>query len=183
MAVETSVPSSLQIPITVERLVVVLPKTYDRDYRGVYRRLEAGAFGLKSQRPVLRILDRSDLSATLTEQQLQIGGAVRDDTAIKIGHIVGADTVVVFHVDGPNLKDRLLARLDGNMPPLSVITKVINVESAEVLYFNIVTVSFPSIESDAPFFQGQPLLRAAVDRGVAQSLSDLQYAFRSSTQH
>ena len=92
---QNTVPASLQVPATVQRLAVLHPKTSSRELRDAYARLEGAAFLLKEQRPSLRIVDRSYLSQILDEQRFQAGGSVSDDTAIRIGRLLGVDSVLL----------------------------------------------------------------------------------------
>lgn len=167
-------PLSLQVPFDVERLAVLYPKTYNREVMDAYARLESAAFLLKEQRPFLRIVERFDLPAIRVEQSFQLSGAVSDDTAVRVGRLLGVDSVLFYLIQGPTSRDRVLAKLYGELPPFTVTSKVIRVESAEVVYHNVVTVP---VAQDGDYFQ-QPLFRIALDRSVTQTIADLQRAFR-----
>ena len=167
-------PLSLQVPFDVERLAVLYPKTYSREVMDAYARLESAAFLLKEQRPFLRIVERFDLPAIRVEQSFQLSGAVSDDTAVRVGRLLGVDSVLFYLIQGPTSRDRVLAKLYGELPPFTVTSKVIRVESAEVVYHNVVTVP---VAQDGDYFQ-QPLFRIALDRSVTQTIADLQRAFR-----
>lgn len=177
-----TVPSSLLVPLDVERVAVLYPKTYSRELMEAYTRLEGAAFQLKAQRPSLRIVERFNLPSILGEQRLQMGGAVSDETAIRIGRLLGVDSVLIYRIEGPTLRDRLFARYHGDLPPFMVTSKIVRVESAEVVFHNVVTTRMAGpgngvapllAESDM-----QPLIRAALEHGVAQTIADLWHAFR-----
>lgn len=177
-----TVPSSLLVPLDVERLAVLYPKTYSRELMEAYTRLEGATFQLKAQRPSLRIVERFNLPSILGEQRLQMGGAVSDETAIRIGRLLGVDSVLIYRIEGPTLRDRLFARYHGDLPPFMVTSKIVRVESAEVVFHNVVITrmaeptdgaSLSLTESDM-----QPLIRAALEHGVAQTVADLWNAFR-----
>lgn len=169
-----TVPPSLQVPPTIERLAVLYPKTYMRELMEAYARLEGAAFQLKEQRPLLRIIERSSLQAILDEQRLQFGGGVSEETAIRLGRLLGVDSILLYRIDSPTVRDRLFARLRNEVPPVLVTSKIIMVETAEVVFHNV--VSSPVEQNDGDVFQ--PHIRAALDRGVAQTIADLWHAFR-----
>ena len=167
-------PLSLQVPFDVERLAVLYPKTYNREVMDAYARLEHAAFLLKEQRPFLRVIERFDLPAIRAEQSFQLSGAVSDETAVRVGRLLGVDSVLFYLIDGPTVRDRVLAKLYGELAPYTVVSKIIRVESAEVVYHNVVTVP---VAQGGDYFQ-QPLFRIALDRSVTQTIADLQRAFR-----
>ncbi len=172
---------SLRVPMTVERLAILHPKTYNRELMDAYARLAGAAFQLKEHRPFLRIIERFDLPAIQGEQLFQLSGAVSDATAISLGRFLGADSVLFYRIEGPTLRDRVLAKLYGELPPYTVTSKVVRVESAEVVYHNVVTApvafgnEFLSSLNDR---QPDPSFRTALERGIAQTIADLQHAFR-----
>jgi len=180
--VRKTVPSSLQVPLHVERLAILYPKTYNRELMDAYSRLEGAAFQLKEQRPFLRIVDRFDLPTIRGEQRLQLGGAVSDESAVRLGRLLGVDSVLFFRIEGPTLKDQVFARDHGDLPPFTVTSKIILVESAEVVFYNVVTSRVEAFRGLTPFFSRefhvQPQVRAALDRGLAQTIADLSHAFR-----
>ncbi len=53
----------------------------------------------------------------LNEQRLQVSGTVSDATAVHMGRILGADSVLLYHIEAPNMRDRTLARVSGDLPP------------------------------------------------------------------
>ncbi len=76
----------------------------------------------------------------------------------------------------------MLARFHGGLPPFTVTSKIILVESGEVVFYNVVTSrverrfdEFASRYGRSPM---QPVIRAALDRGVAHTTADLWNAFR-----
>jgi len=177
-----TVAPSLRIPVNVERLAVLYPKTYNRELLDAYARLAGATFQLKEQRPSLHIVERFDLPTIRGEQSFQLSGAVSESTAVGLGRLLGADSVVLYQIEGPTIRDRILAKLYGELPPFTVTSKVVRVESAEVVYHNVVTVpvaprnnSFPSFVNDSRY---DPPFQAALNRGIARTIGDLQHAFR-----
>lgn len=173
--------SSIAVPIDVQRLAIVYPQTSNAELRDAYVRLEGATFQLKDQRPSLKIVDRFNLPALLTEHRLQFGGAVSEETAIRLGRLLGVDSVLIYRIEGPTWRDRLLARQHSDLPPVIVMSKIIRVESAEVVFHNVVTARVedqPEWEwssSESTDFQRSS--RAALERGIAQTVDDLRRAF------
>lgn len=174
-SVRSTVPSTWQVPLTVERLAILYPKTYNRELMDAYAQLTGAAFQLKESRPWLLIVERFDLPIIHSEQRYQLAGAVSDATAIRLGRGLGVDSILLFRIDGPTVRDRILAKLYGESTPFTVISKVIRVESAEVVYLNVVTV--PVMHGSHDDFV-RPLPLDALGQGVIKTIRDLQHAFR-----
>ena len=168
-----TVPSELRVPIHVERLAVLHPRTYDRLIMDAYARLAGATF---------RILERFDLPAIQHEQRFQLSGAVSDESVLSVGRLLGVDSVLLYRIEEPSVRDRVLARLYSDLPPFTVTSKIIIVESGEVVYHNVVTAPIARAYLPVPHFFSDPemgqQLRAALDRGVAQTVADLRHAFR-----
>jgi len=177
-AISTTVPSSIHVPATVERLIVLYPKTTEHELTSAYNRLDGSSFQLKAKRPSLKIIDRSDLETILNEQRLQVSGTVSDATAIHVGKMIGADSVLLYHIEAPNMRDRTLARVSGNLPSILISSKIILVESGEVVYHNVVTAPAEKLDHDQAFFLVETNLQRSLDRGVTQTIADLQHAFQ-----
>jgi hypothetical protein len=114
------------------------PSTWEQDVAYGYSRLEQAAFELKKQRSWIKIVDRRNLELVSEEQRLQVSGRVVDEGAMRVGKLLGADSLLCFRVDMPSWRDRMLARFYGRMPPLVISSKIISVESGEVLYHDVV---------------------------------------------
>lgn len=181
-SVRSTVHPSIQVPLTVERLAVLYPKTYNRDLMDAYAQLAGATFQFKEHRPWLRIVERFDLPVIHSEQRFQLSGAVSDDTAIRVGRLLGVDSILFYTIDGPTVRDRVFARMYGGMPPYTVTSKVIRVESAEVVYHNVVIAPVvPRNDSFLSSFHDFPQdrsLQVALERGLTQTIADLQHAFR-----
>lgn len=179
----STVPSSLQLPLTVERLAILYPKSHNREVMDAYEQLAGATFRLKELRPWLRIVERFDLPLIHGEQRFQMSGAVSDETALQVGRLLGVDSVLLYRIEGPTVRDRVFARMYGGMPPYTVTSKVIRVESAEILYHNVVTVPVVHADNGFPIYSGGSTedfpLRAALEQGIAQTISDLRHAFAS----
>jgi len=75
-------------------------------FRQAYRRLEGTAFQRRERRPFLTILGRLDIHAVYGDLRLQVAGAVSEESAIRFGRLMGADT---YYIDAPTFHDRALA--------------------------------------------------------------------------
>ncbi len=180
--VRNTVPASLRVPSSVYRLAVLYPKTHMRALTPAYARLEGAVFQLKELRPYMQIVDRLDLTMVLDEQRLQVGGTVHDESAVRIGRMLGVDSVLLYRIDGPTLRDQMRARFSGQLPALTVTSKLIRVESGEVLFHNVVTAGIPRAGEGGSILlseeRADPALEEAMDRGVLRTIEDLRHAFR-----
>ena len=182
-SVSHTIPPSWQIPRSVERLAVLYEQTRNREEREAYHRLDGAVFQFKELRPSLRIIERSNLRTILGEQQFQLGGPVLEETAVRVGRLLGVDSVLIYHIEGPSLRDQMIAKSQDALPPILVTSKIIEVQSAEVLFHNVVT---SPIEEACGRTMGRfgsqasvrPLMREALNRGVDRTISDLRHAFR-----
>ncbi|CAI4032478.1 hypothetical protein DNFV4_02908 [Nitrospira tepida] len=177
LAVEAS-HNPTQIPASVERLAIIYPRSADPTLAAIYAHLEARTFLLKLSRPSLQIIDRTHLTSVLEEQRFQVSGLVSDDSMARIGHLLGADSILSYRVERPTLHDQFRARFSGQVPPVRVFSKVTLVESGEVVFHHVVTVQPPTPSEEAPFTDAEPLVQEAVKTGVGQTLLALQRAFQ-----
>jgi hypothetical protein len=177
-AMSTTVPFGTQVSAKVERLAILYPKTVDHELISAYNQLDGAAFQLKIQRPSLIIVDRYNLDTILNEQRLQVTGAVSDATAVHVGRILGADSVLLYHIEAPSMRDRTMARMTGDLSPVLLTSKIILVESGEVVYHNVVTAPVERLDHDQSFFSVEAHLQAALTRGVLKTVADLRQAFR-----
>jgi hypothetical protein len=176
-----TVSSGVVIPAHVERVAVLYPKTYTKELLNGYLRLEAATFELKSRRPGLQIVDRLHLPELLSEQRLQLAGGAADDSTVRIGRMLGVDSLVIYGIEMPGVRERALARLYGDLPPVIVTTKVLKIETGEVLYYNVVTSTIPDPQGGWSGFGNEravhPEILAALDRGLLRAVEDLRHAF------
>lgn len=176
-----SAPPMLPIPAGVQRMVVLYPRGGSPEWSSAYSRLEGAAFQLKTFRPNLRIIDRSHMPAIVAEQRFQVGGLVSEESAVRIGRMLGVDSVLIYRIDGPTLRDRFWARQHRDLPPVTITSKIIRVESAEVVYHNVVTARAEETDGSgwslSDHVDYQRWSREAVDRGVMQTVFDLHRAF------
>lgn len=169
------------IPRDVQRIAVLYPKSASPEMADAYNRLEGATFQLKVHRPDLKIVDRFHLPIVLEEHRFQLAAAVADDSAIRIGRVLGVDSVLIYRIDGPSNRDRMWARSHRDLPPVTVTSKVIRVESAEVLYHRVVVARIEDSTSwgwsPTDSMDYQRLSREAIERGIMQTVSELGRAF------
>lgn len=170
-------PAAILIPHDVQRIAVVYPKSSRPEVNEAYNRLEGATFRLKLYRPALKIVDRFDLPHVLDEHRLQLAGSVADDSAIRIGRLLGVDSVLIYRIDVPTMRDRLWARQQSDLTPVTVTSKLIRVESAEVVYHNVVTAHLDDQPrggwSLADSTDYQRLSRDAMERGIVRTVLEL----------
>ena len=177
-----SAMSGVPVPQQVRRLAVWYPLTWEQDVVYGYSRLEQAAFELKKQRSWIKIVDRRNLELLTDEQRLQLSGRVADDSAMGVGKLLGADSVLCFRVEMPSWRDRLMARFYGRMPPLVISSKIISVESGEVLYHDTVIAMPTPLSGEwndyASDYELQPALRSALDHALSGAIAHLNQSFR-----
>lgn len=181
-APDYSVPDSARVPSHVTRLAVWYPSTGERDVAYGYMKLEQATFQLKKRRSWIKIVDRRYLDTVRDEQRLQLSGRVADDSAIHIGKWIGADSLVMFQIDRPQWRDRLWARFSEQMAPVVVSSKIISVETGEVLYHDVVQiVSAPPLGKREQYGNDallQSTMHASLDRAVSLAIAHLDQSFR-----
>ena len=134
-----STPPASPIPADVQQMAILYPRGGTPDWSNAYGRLEGAAFQLKTFRPHLRIIDRSHMQDIVSEQRFQVGGLVSEDSAVRIGQMLGVDSVLIYRIEGPTLRERFFARRHRDLPPMTITSKIIRVESGEIVYHNVVT--------------------------------------------
>jgi len=181
VTVSSSWPA-LTVPADVQRLAVFYPQSSSREYSEAYHRLEGAVFQLKVSRPRLTIVDRFNVPTVMTELRFQHGGAVTEDTAMRVGHLLGVDSVLLYAIQGPTLTDRITARRLSQVRPITITTKIIRVESAEVVYLDVVMARMQDHGyGDRWLFDNldyAQLSREALERSITQTVVDLERAFQ-----
>ena len=177
-----SMPNVYRVPSHITRLAVWYPHTGERDVAYGYMKLEQATFQLKQRRLGITIVERRYLETVRDEQRLQLSGPVADDSAMHIGKWLGADSLVMFQIDQPRWRDRLLARFSEQMAPVVVSSKIVSVETGEVLYHDIVRIlPVPQLgkwEQYGSDTELQATLRASLDHAVSIAIAHLDQSFR-----
>jgi curli biogenesis system outer membrane secretion channel CsgG len=145
-------------------------------------KLEQATFQLKKRRSWIKIVERRSLETVRDEQHLQASGRVADDSAMHVGKWLGADSLVIFRIDRPRWRDRLLARFYEQMAPVVVSSKIISVETGEVLYHDVVQIvpvsplgKWEHYGSDTEL---QSAVRISLDQAVSLAIAHLDQSFR-----
>ena len=174
--------SDVAVPQHVRRLAVWYPRAGEQELAYGYSRLEEATFQLKRQRSWIKIVDRRNLEQITEEQHFQLSGRVADDSAVRIGRWIGADSMVLFRIEGPTWRERMLARMYGKMPPFVVSSKIISLESGEVLYHDVVTATPLPVSGEwsdyASDYELRPAMHAALDQALSTAILHLHRSFR-----
>jgi hypothetical protein len=56
------------------------------------------------------VVDRKDVEKVLAEQNFQVSGLVDDDTAVGLGHLLGAEVIIIGEINGTGSMRRLVFR-------------------------------------------------------------------------
>jgi hypothetical protein len=95
--------------------------------------------------------------------------------------MLGVDSVLIYRIDGPTLRDRFFARQHRDLPSVTITSKIIRVASGEVVYHNVVTARADEIEGSGwSLSDNVDYLRwssEALDRGIRQTVDELHRAF------
>ena len=180
--IPSGVSSAIPIPREVQRIAVLYPKSVSSEMADAYNRLEEATFELKAVRPSLKFVDRLYLPVVLEEHRFQLTGSVADESGVRLGRFLGVDTVLIYRINGPSMRDRMWARSHRDLPPVTVTSKMIRVESAEVVYHNIVATEIEESTSWGGSFldrtEYQRLSREAMERGIVQTVLELRQALK-----
>ena len=174
--------TDMAVPQHVRRLAVWYPRTGEQDVAYAYSRLEEATFQLKRQRSWIKIVDRHNLDQLTEEQRFQLSGRVADDSAVRVGKWLGADSMVVFRIEGPTWRERMLARMYGKMPPFVVSSKIISLESGEVFYHDVVSATPVPVSGEWGDYgtdnELRPAMHAALDQALSRAILHLHHSFR-----
>jgi hypothetical protein len=174
--------TDMPVPQHVRRLAVWYPRAGEQELAYGYTRLEEATFQLKRQRSWIKIVDRRNVDQLTEEQRFQLSGRVADDSTVRVGKWIGADSMVLFRIEGPTWRERLLARMYGKMPPFVVSSKIISLESGEVLYHDVVAAMPVPASGEwseyASDYELRPAMHAALDQALSTAILHLQRSFR-----
>lgn len=171
-------PAFGHIPSSILRLATLYPKASNYGDGPSYAELEAKSFLLKTHRPKLQIVDRTSLQGVLEEQSRQLDGSVADNSISRIGHLLGADSLLFYRIESPTLRDQVWFHVSGSLSPVKIYSKVIRVETGEVIFHNVVAVPIQSLPVDSSFQQLSPMIKLATERAITRTIEDLSQAFR-----
>lgn len=139
---------------------------------------EEATVHLKIHRPPLAGADRGNRPALQAEQRFQLTAPV-ENSAIPIGRLPGANSVLLYQIDGPSFRDRVRARQASDLPPILVSSQLIRVESGEVLYHRVVVAQMdgsPAADR-AESLDSHCLSRDTLEWGITQTVAELKCSF------
>lgn len=154
------------------RVAILVPQTGDPMLVSAYARLDVETdqifqHGLDSQ-----VVERSELPAVQAEQRWQYGAPAAEDTTARLGRLLGADALVLYRITIPALRERLLASEGTPLPPVTIVTKVIRVETGEEVWSHMVAIEVVRGGQQPVAATGfDPVIGQAVHRGVEEALA------------
>jgi hypothetical protein len=111
----------------------------------------------------------------------QVGGLVAEDSAVRIGQMLGVDSVLICRIEEPTLRERFVVRRHGDLPPMTITSKIIRAESGKIVYHNAATAPVDDKEEStwalSDNIDYHRWSREALDRGIMQTVYDLHRAF------
>ena len=108
-----------------------------------------------------RVLERSKLKSIIDEQDLQISGLVDQDTAIKVGKMLGADAVVVgavtqYEMDKTQIYIHMIPIVSKEYT-VGATVRMIDVKNGEIIYAHSASGKSPSNFTEAGRLAAQRL--------------------------
>jgi hypothetical protein len=96
---------------------------------------------------------------------------------VSVGKLVGADALVLYRIVTPDLAERLFAEAGDSLSPVTVLAKVVGVETGLILWTHEVTEPVRSAGRHLSREGGyDPGVQQALDRGVDEMLAALAEA-------
>jgi hypothetical protein len=127
---------------------------------------------LRTRHRELVLVEREDLRAVLDEVGIQYGGRVDEDTTIRVGNLVGADSLLTY---------RLVVSEDGSPMSASFELRLFKVESGTTVFRQMASATQTSPEMLAAtrqVYKSEPLARRVVlEEAAAYGLASLTAAF------
>ena len=164
------------------RIAVLFPPTKDPTLVYTYARLETMTDHLLREAMGSRIVDRRDLTSIHTEQGWQYAAPASEETSVRLGRLSGADTLVLYRILSPTLRERLFAP-EGALSSVTIIGKVIRVETGEVVWNHLVSVNVrPPDRWQGAGFGLDTTVRQALEHGVNAMEAALTHAVRCANQ-
>lgn len=139
---------------------------------------EEATVPLKIHRPPLAGADRGNRPALQAEQRFQLTAPV-ENSAIPIGRLPGANSVLLYQIDGPSFRDRVRARQASDLPPILVSSQLIRVESGKVLYHRVVVGRWTDRRqrTGRKAWNSHCLSRDTLEWGITQTVAELKCSF------
>lgn len=160
-----SLPHTVAILMSEEQGVLFANETL---MQSAYDRLESKTWEVLTRQAGVRVLERRNLEVVRTEQHLQRRYAMDEESAVRIGRLVGAQGVLVYRIRLPSWRDRFL--VDEQYLPITIGGRLLEVETGTVLWSQSVTISPSNCESGNCWFGGKPqaTLWPTLQQGIDQ---------------
>ncbi|MGE5708611.1 MAG: PDZ domain-containing protein, partial [Nitrospira sp.] len=127
---------------------------------------------LRTRHRELVLVEREDLRTVLNEVGIQYGGQVDDDTTIRVGKLVGADSLLTYRMILPEDSPSVSAAFE---------LRLLTVESGTTAFRQMTSANYTSSEvlaATIPPNKSKPLnRRLAIEGAAAYGLSALTAAF------
>ncbi|MDX1410896.1 MAG: hypothetical protein R3351_01955 [Nitrospirales bacterium] len=173
------VPHLLSLPHSVAILITdnqhILFKN-DSLMQHAYDRLESKSWRILSEQGGVRVVERRNLEVVRSEQHLQQLYAMDEGSAVRIGGLVGAQAVLLYHIRLPSWRDRIL--VEENSLPITFGGRLLEVETGTVLWSETVTIAPSHCHSDDCWFGGKPqaTLWPTLEQGIDELVGEFSKA-------
>ena len=160
-----------RLHIRPARVAVLMPSTGDPMLVNAYARLDAQTHLLFQQGLGSHIVERSELPAVRKEQHWQYAEPAAEEATARLGQLLGADTLILYQIKIPELRERLFAEWGTPLSPITLSAKVVRVETGEAVWSHVVTVEErQTVLSPGGGIGFNPAVWQALDRGVDEML-------------
>src|SRR5437763_4631764 len=129
-----------RLGIRAARIALLIPSTGDPMLANAYARLDAQTDQLFQLALGSQIVERSELSTVQAEQHWQYLEPAAEATTARLGRLLGADALVLYHITIPTMRERLFASEGEPFSAVTISGKIVRVETGEEIWSNVVTV-------------------------------------------
>ena len=166
-------PPSVAILITDNQHVLF---KNDSLMQHAYDRLESKTWRILSEQAGVQVVERRNLEVVRSEQHLQQLYAMDEGSAVRIGGLVGAQAVLLYHIRLPSWRDRIF--VEENSLPITFGGRLLEVETGTVLWSETVTIASSHCQPGNCWFGGKPqaTLWPTLEQGIDQLVGELSKA-------
>ena len=138
-----------------------------------YDRLESETWQVLTGQAGILVLERRNLDVVRQEQHRQQLYAMDEQSAVRIGRLVGAKGVMFYQIRLPSWRDRFI--VEEELLPITLGGRLLEVETGTVLWSQTVTVSPSDCPSSSCWWGGKPqaTLWPTIKQGIDQLVEDL----------
>ena len=76
------------------------------------------------------------MQAIGSKQRFQVWGLVSEDSGVRIGQMLGVDSVLIYRIERPTLRERFFGRWHRGLSLMTITSKIIRAEYGEIVYHN-----------------------------------------------